>query len=152
MKKTIGMLIVCLCVAVFAQAEEPKKQADTIWEKIRNKIEKITPKQKPTVTTAVGGVRGAPTERHELYWKGEEKPLAISAQELDLFSAALQQAESGAASEATASFQDFLAKFPQSLLAADAESALRELAPDQPASKVPEDFSPPELPGFKLGM
>ncbi|MBU0681938.1 MAG: hypothetical protein KKD73_11015 [Proteobacteria bacterium] len=153
MKKTLGLLIAALFLAVIVQAAEPvKDEAVSVWEKIRNKIEKITPKQKPSVTTAVGGVRGAKSDSHELYWKGEEKPLAISAEEIDLFSSALQLAESGAGSEATTSFQDFLEKYPQSPLVDDAKNALVELAKEQMAPQPPQDFSPPDLPGFKLGM
>ena len=152
MKKTIGMLIACIFFAVVVHAEEPKKEASSLWEKIRNKIEKITPKQKPTVTTAVGGVRGAKTNDHELYWKGEEKPLTISAEEIELFSSALQLAESGAGPEATEAFQGFLNEFPQSVLAADAKSALAELGKEKVAPEVPEGFTPPDLPGFKIGM
>ncbi len=152
MKKTIGLLVACIFFTVVAHAEEPKKEATSIWEKIRNKIERITPKQKPTVTTAVGGVRGAKTNEHELYWKGEETPVAISAEEIDLFSSALQLAESGAGPEATEAFQGFLKQFPESVLAADAKSALAELGKEKPAPEVPEDFTPPDLPDFKTGM
>lgn len=164
MKKTFGVLIVCIFFAVVAHAEEPQKKEDvSMWEKIRNKIEKITPKQKPTVTTAVGGVRGAKTDGHELYWKGEEKAqAAMSSEEIDLFSSALQLAESGAAAEATSAFNDFLAKFPESLLVGDAQNALAELAKEHISPQVPQaapqesqepqDFAPPELPGFELGM
>jgi TolA-binding protein len=162
MKKTFGMLIACLCLAVTVQAQEPEKEAVSVWEMIRSKIEKITPKQKPTVTTAVGGVRGAKTEGQELYWKGEEAPLAISAEEIEQFSAALQLAESGATAEATTSFQNFVATYPDSPLLEEANNALLELAKapaPAPASNEPgqapqpEGFAPPaELPGFKLGM
>jgi TolA-binding protein len=154
MKKTIGMLVACIFFTVVAHAQGPQKEAVSIWEKIRNKIEKITPKQKPTVTTAVGGVRGAKTNEHELYWKGEEKPVAISVEEIDLFSSALQLAESGSSNEATDAFQVFLKQYPQSVLAGDAENALAELSKAQIATpQVPEGFSPPEdLPGFKIGM
>jgi TolA-binding protein len=153
MKKTLGLLIATLFLAVIVQAAEPaKEEVSSVWEKIRNKIEKITPKQKPSVTTAVGGVRGARNDSHELYWKGEEKPLAISSEEIDRFSSALQLAESGAGSEATTSFQDFLEKYPDSLLVDDAKNALVELAKVQTAPQAPHDFVPPELPGFKLGM
>ena len=157
MKKTIGMLIACIFLAVGAHAEEPKKEIST-WEKIRQKIEKITPKQKPTVTTAVGGVRGAKTDGHELYWKGEEMPISISAEEIDLFTSALQLAESGEGANATAAFEDFLAKYPKSLLAPDAQGALAELSkeqkvPQEAAPEATDDFSPPpELPDFKVGM
>jgi TolA-binding protein len=152
MKKTMVVLVACIFLAGGGQAAEPDKDAATLWEKIRGKIEQITPKQKPTVTTAVGGVRGAKTDGNELYWKGEEEPAAVGAEELELFSAALGQAESGADREAATSFEDFLAKYPSSSLAEDAQSALVELAKEKLAPQTPQDFKTPELPGFKLGM
>ncbi len=152
MKKIVGLTIVCIFFAVAVQAQEPQKEASSLWEKIRNKIEKITPKQKPSVTTAVGGVRGAQSDEQELYWKGEEEPLAVSAAEMELFSSALQLAEAGSGAKAIVGFEDFLEKFPQSPLADDAKTALLELAKEPAAPLTPDNFSPPELPGFEVGM
>lgn len=153
MKKMLGVFIACLFIAVAVQAQELQKEPASIWEKIRTKIEKITPKQKPTVTTAVGGVRGAQSDDQELYWKGEEKPVAISDEEIDMFSSALQLAESGVNDKATAAFQDFLVKFPDSSLVPDAKTALVELGKVKDAPQVPQDFKKlPDLPDFKLGM
>lgn len=157
MKKSIALLVVLLLCSLTVQAAEPDTEKLSIWEKIRNKIEKITPKQKPTVTTAVGGVRGSQDDAQELYWKGEEEDSLFSVEEVELFSAALLLAEEGDSPGATAGFHQFLARFPQSLLADDAQSALLELGKaeevEEAAPAAPSDaFSLPDLPGFKVGM
>ncbi|PLX49475.1 MAG: hypothetical protein C0613_07615 [Desulfobulbaceae bacterium] len=154
MKKSIALLVVLLLCSLTAQAAEPDAEELSLWEKIRNKIEKITPKQKPTVTTAVGGVRGSQDDAQELYWKGEEEASLFSAEEIELFSAALQLAEEGDSAGATAGFREFLGRFPESLLADDAQSALQELGKAEEAAPAApaDDFSLPDLPGFKVGM
>ena len=129
------LLIITGCLLLFVSlglAEEAVKEAPTFWQNIRTKIEKITPKQKPAVTTAVGGVRGTEHDRTELYWKGEEKEFVVEAEEFTAFSEALESAENNDQEKAAQLFENFIKTYPQSLLIADAKQALKELQATRP--------------------
>lgn len=107
---------------------EPKEQVVSLWEKIRIKIEKITPQKKPSVTTAVGGVRGAKNESgKELYWKGEAVEPKVTEQELAKFDMALKKVEEGDVDAARQLFENFVTEFSESDLKHDALLALREI-------------------------
>ncbi len=130
MKKIIMICMVLVFVFTFAHAEEAKKKERdvSIWEMIRTKIEEITPQKKPTVTTAVGGVRGAKNEAGEdLYWKGEEVNPKVSEQELAKFVEALKTAEAGELDAARLLFEGFVVEFPESELKPDAFLALKSM-------------------------
>jgi len=119
------------CLAVFmalsvSYAEE--KDQDGFWSKIKSKIETITPKKKTTVTTAVGGVRGAQDESTKaLYWKGKEINEEVEADELDKFKCALEYAINGNTEESLKHFDEFLAQYPKSPLWEDAVKAVEKL-------------------------
>lgn len=115
---------------VEAQVVEKVERKIPFWVKIRSRIEKMTPQKKPSVTTAVGGVRAAKNVAgKELYWKGEEaKPKFVAAQELGKFDQALKKAEEGEFREARQLFEDFVTEFPESELKSDAFLALKEIA------------------------
>ena len=119
------------CLAVFmalsvSYAEE--KDQDGFWSKIKSKIETITPKKKTTVTTAVGGVRGAQDEStKDLYWKGKEIDEEVEADELDKFKCALEYAINGNTEESLKHFDEFLAQYPKSPLWEDAVKAVEKL-------------------------
>ena len=119
------------CLAIFmalsvSYAEE--KDQDAFWSKIKSKIETITPKKKTTVTTAVGGVRGAQDESTMvLYWKGKEIDEEVQADELDKFKNALEYAIEGNTEESLNHFDKFLAQYPKSPLREDAVKAVEQL-------------------------
>ena len=119
------------CLAIFmalsvSYAEE--KDQDAFWSKIKSKIETITPKKKTTVTTAVGGVRGAQDESTMvLYWKGKEIDEEVQADELDKFKNALEYAIEGNTEESLNHFDKFLAQYPKSPLREDAVKAVEKL-------------------------
>ena len=108
--------------------EDKEVREVSLWERIRTKIEKITPQKKPSVTTAVGGVRGTRSEAgKELYWKGEEVKPKVSEQELARFEEALIKAEEGDSDSARKLFESFVSDFPESDLKPDAFLALKEM-------------------------
>ena len=110
------------------QVKEQVEPKVPFWVKIRTRIEKMTPQKKPTVTTAVGGVRGARTEAgKELYWKGEEVKIKVSEQELAKFDDALKKVEEGEIEAARQLFENFVTDFQESELRPDAFLALREM-------------------------
>ena len=123
--------ILITCLAIFmalsvSYAEE--KDQDAFWSKIKSKIETIRPKKKTTVTTAVGGVRGAQEESTMvLYWKGKEIDEEVQADELDKFKNALEYAIEGNTEESLNHFDKFLAQYPKSPLREDAVKAVEKL-------------------------
>ena len=130
-----NILLIC-AILVFSvtavNAEEQAREDVPFWVKIRLKIEQITPQKKPTVTTAVGGVRGAKRGAgKELYWKGEAvNPVVIGEQELARFDEALQKVEAGETEAARQLFEGFVVEFPASELKTDALLALKEMDKD----------------------
>ncbi|MBW6511517.1 MAG: hypothetical protein K0A93_05260 [Desulfuromonadaceae bacterium] len=124
-------LIVIALALVFSvgvagvSAQEAQK---SFWDGLRSKIEKVTPTKKTSVTTAVGGVRGAKNDDGgELYWKGKEETLNVSAEELTAFNAAVQVAVDGDSARATELFEAFVASYPTSALRQDSLLALENL-------------------------
>jgi TolA-binding protein len=104
-----------------------EKSGPGFWESLRMKIEQMTPQKKLGTTTAVGGVRGAPVENSDVYWKGEAKPIAIDSRELAAFQNAVSLVEAGKKAEAQAAFSAFAKNYPESPLRKDADQALTQL-------------------------
>lgn len=126
--KKFAMLF-SLGFALASQALYAAEKGDgtkNFWEKLRAKIESMTPQKKTAVTTATGGVRGAPVSTEDVYWKNEATGQTIGAEELDAFKKAMSLAESGKA-QAHAAFAEFVKKYPGSPLRKDAYQALAML-------------------------
>lgn len=103
--------------------------ADGYFDKMRKKMDGITPKKERSLTTAVGGVRGAKNAAAEnLYWKGEVKPIEVDAAEYAAFNEALSDAEQGDFSAAEEKFSAFLVSYPESSLKGEVATALKEIA------------------------
>ncbi len=127
MKKLIA-LFVLLGVVLSAPAYSADDNQDgSLWERLRKKIELLTPRKKISTTTAVGGVRGSLADADDVYWKGEATTQPIDADELAAFKKAITLAETGDMAGAQAAFTDFLSKHPDSGLRKDAETALAQL-------------------------
>ncbi len=128
MKKLIALLVLlgAVCAAPAYSADD--NQGLSFWERLRRKIEMLTPKKKIATTTAVGGVRGAQADAEDVYWKGEAHP-QIDADELADFKKAVSLVDTGDMPGAQAGFADFLKKHPDSRLRPDAEMALAQLQP-----------------------
>lgn len=120
MKKLCALLIgIFLASAAVAADKTPPEPS--FFEKLRMKLERITPQRKVTTTTAVGGVRGAPVEATDVYWKGEAQP--VDPAEIAAFQNAMGLVDAGKKDQAQAAFADFVKKYPDSPLRKDAEQA-----------------------------
>ena len=127
MKRLIALFVllgVVLAAPSYAAGNTPEP---SLWERLRKKIELMTPKKKLSTTTAAGGVRGTLADADDVYWKGEEKVQAIDADELAAFKKAITLVDAGNVADAQAAFGDFIKQHPDSTLRADAEAALAQL-------------------------
>jgi TolA-binding protein len=97
-------------------------------EKLRMKVEQLTPQKQVSTTTAVGGVRGSAVAAADVYWKGEAKPQTIDAAELEAFQKGVALVESDQKAQALVVFTEFAKTYPESILKADAEEIMRHLA------------------------
>jgi TolA-binding protein len=129
MKKLIAMFVLLGVVLAAPAYSADEKQDGSLWERLRKKIELITPKKKISTTTAVGGVRGSQADADDVYWKGEANAQPVDADELLAFKKAVSLAEAGDLAGANSAFGDFLKKHPDSRLRPDAEEALASLQP-----------------------
>ncbi|GAB1235373.1 tetratricopeptide repeat protein [Ferrigenium sp. UT5] len=125
MKKIIALLVI-LGIAL-ASPVQASDQELSLWERLRKKIELLTPKKKLSTTTAAGGVRGSLADADDVYWKGEAKPVAIDENELAAFGKAIALVEAGNTAAAQAAFAQFVKQYPDSTLRTDAEAALAQL-------------------------
>jgi TolA-binding protein len=129
MKKLIALFVLLGVVLATPAYSADEKQDGSLWERLRRKIELLTPKKKIQTTTAVGGVRGSQADADDVYWKGEAKVQPVDPEELAAFKKALSLADAGDAAGAQLAFSDFLKKHPDSRLREDAEQALAQLQP-----------------------
>jgi TolA-binding protein len=129
MKKLIALFVLLGVMLATPAYSADDKQEGSLWERLRRKIEMLTPKKKIQTTTAVGGVRGAQADADDVYWKGEAKAQPIDTEELAAFKKALSLADAGDVAGAQSAFADFLKKHPDSRLREDAEQALASLQP-----------------------
>ena len=129
MKKLIALFVLLGVVLASPVYSADVKQEVSLWERLRMKIEMLTPKKKISTTTAVGGVRGSQADADDVYWKGEAKAQPVDAEELAAFKKALSLADAGDVAGAQSAFSDFLKKHPDSRLREDAEQALTLLQP-----------------------
>lgn len=129
MKKIIMLFMLGLALGSQAlYAAEKSDSTKSFWDKLRVKIEAMTPQKKTNVTTATGGVRGAPVSTEDVYWKNEATGQILSADELDTFKKAMKLAGSDDKAQAKAAFAEFIKKYPDSSLRKDADQALALLA------------------------
>ncbi len=125
MKKITALLVLLgVMLAAPAYSADDTKPDTSLWERLRKKIEMLTPKKKISATTAVGGVRGAQADADDVYWKGEATNEPVDAEELAAFKKAMALVDAGDTAGAESAFNDFLTKHPDSHLRDDAESAL----------------------------
>jgi len=128
MKKLVVLFFVLVSALTSATVFAADAGSMSLWEKLRKKVESFAPQKKIGATNAVGGVRGAPSDAHDIYWKGEATQEKIEAEELAAFKKAMDLAAAGEKKEASSAFADFVKKHPDSALRKDADQALVELA------------------------
>ena len=127
MKKLPFILLALSLLSPTLRAAEPGDSWSGFWEKLRLRIEQMTPQKKLGNTTAVGGVRGAAVEVSDVYWKGEAKPQSVDADELAAFQKAMALVEADQKELAQAAFAEYARTYPASPLKADADQALARL-------------------------
>jgi TolA-binding protein len=127
MKKLITILLAFAAATALAQSGSQGDSWAGFWEKLRMKIEQMTPQKKLGSTTAVGGVRGSAVEASDVYWKGEAKPQSIDADELAAFQKAMGLVEGEQKDQAQAAIAEFIRTYPDSLLRADADQIMARL-------------------------
>ncbi|QKO21276.1 hypothetical protein [Rhodoferax sp. BAB1] len=127
MKKLITILLAFAAATAFAQSGSQGDSWTGFWERLRMKIEQMTPQKKLGSTTAVGGVRGSAVEASDVYWKGEAKPQSIDAEELAAFQKAMGLVEGEQKDQAQAAIAEFIRTYPDSVLKADADQIMARL-------------------------
>ena len=130
MKRIIVLLLMVVSAFTSASiyAADNTAGSMSLWEKLRKRIESFTPQKKIGATNAVGGVRGAPSDANDIYWKGENSHEVIDAEELGAFKKAMDLAAAGETQQAHTAFSEFIKAHPDSALRKDADQALAALA------------------------
>jgi hypothetical protein len=130
MWKKVFIIFVIIIMSVslaFAAPRGKRSKRSSFWGGIKSKLHSVTPKKRTSVTTAVGGVRGAKEDVGILYWKEKEGPIEVEFEELDLFNEALDLAVDGEDEASIEAFNKFLEEYPDSPLRQDALGAIRNL-------------------------
>lgn len=125
MKRLIMLFL--LGMSLFSQsllAGEKSANTSSFWDKLRGKVESLTPQKKLSVTTATGGVRGAPAATEDMYWKNDASAQTVAADELEAFAKAMKLTDLDDKTQAQAAFSEFVKKFPESSLRKDADQAI----------------------------
>jgi|GEM_PF-2276542 len=130
MKLIDALLLMMLPFNGFAMDQTPtdlKAYLDQLQIKVDHAAQRSN--QPASGGASVVGLRGAPqtSAAAPLYWKGKEKPMKVSADELKVFRSALVQAQAGQKKEAAASLQSFQSTYPHSALAPDVDETLKRL-------------------------
>lgn len=125
MKQMVIMILLAMLTASTAAAVD--KPQGGFWDNLKSKVEKVTPRKKTGGGTAIGGVRSAPQQESELYWKGKDHYQDADEDELGLFKQGINKAIGGERNESIRLFEAFLGSYPDSRLKDDCLKALTEL-------------------------
>lgn len=123
-KLTMLFLLSAVLVSQSLHAGEKNDDTSSFWNRLRSKVESLTPQKKLSATTATGGVRGAPAATEDMYWKNDASAQTIGSDELEAFSRAMKLAATDDKTPAQAAFSEFIKKYPDSQLRKDADQAL----------------------------
>ena len=122
-------LIILIALALFVPDTSMAAGKRSFWSSLKSRVQGITPKKQASVTTAVGGVRGAASEDADaVYWKGKEIN-EVDEVELQKFNDALNMAVQGDSAGSLKAFEEFLKEYPDSSLRLDALDAVAALKP-----------------------
>ncbi len=130
-------LILVIALTLFVPATTSMAAGKSFWSSLKTRIQGITPKKQASVTTAVGGVRGAASEEADaVYWKGKDVK-EVDEVELQKFNDALNLAVQGDNASSLKAFEEFLKEYPDSSLRLDALDAVAALKPEADDSAAP---------------
>lgn len=130
--------MVVFCGMMLAASVVHGAEKDGFWDKMQNRLEKVTPAKKTTATTAVGGVRGAKNDdAADIYWKGKDKPVEAPEEELQKFNSGVEAKLRGESELALRQFEEFIALYPNSSLRLDSMQAAERIRNEIAAAKRP---------------
>lgn len=139
MTKKIVLSFALILAATVAHGE----QKDGFWDKLQNKLEKVTPTKKASSTTAVGGVRGAKNDdAADIYWKGKDKTSELCEEELQKFNLAIESKIKGDNDLALKQFEEFNSVYPQSSLRVEGFQAVEKIKLEIAAAKSSQKAEP----------
>ncbi len=143
MKRLVMILGLLLLISAPAIGE----QKDGFWARLQKKLDMLSPSKKISTTTAVGGVRGAKNDDSaDIYWKGSDKTLDMSDEELAKFTSALESRRKGENELALKQFEEFLELYPQSQFRVEGLQAAEMIRVDIAAAKEPVKVEPDPKP------
>lgn len=135
--------MVVFCGMMLAASVVQGAEKDGFWDKMQNRLEKVTPAKKTSTTTAVGGVRGAKNDdAADIYWKGKDKPVEAPEEELQKFNAGVEAKLKGDNELALKQFDEFIATYPNSSLRLDSMQAAERIRNEIAAAKRPVKIEP----------
>jgi len=141
------MLCLLFAVAVAHGAQVGKK--DAFWDKLQNQLVKVAPVKKQSTQGIQGGVRGAKNdEANDVYWKGKDKTVEMTDEEMQKFGLAMETKLKGDNEQALKLFEEFLVMYPQSSFRLQGMQAAEKIrleiadAKNPPAQAAPAAPSP----------
>lgn len=141
----IAFSLLALCVAT-AAAQEKKEAGLSSWLRdLQKKIDLVSPRKAPTVTTGVAGVRGAKDDsngKSKLYWKGKKGDEPVTEEELKEFKEGLALADAGKNAEAIHELEEFMKQYPDSALIPDAKKTMDLMKAEAAAEPKAEPAAP----------
>lgn len=151
MKIWIMLIAGLVGMVAVASAEQGSQKKDAFWDKLQLKLEKMVPAKKTTTTTAVGGVRGAKNDSAaDIYWKGKEKDVEMSDEEIQSFNRAVEAKLKGDNEQALKQFEAFLQQYPQSNFRVEGLQAAEKLRQEIAAAKETVNTAAPTSPAHAV--
>ena len=153
MKQTTIIFFTLIFSAMTVFGADAKKE-DTFWVTTQSKVQKLklTSKKSNPAAATIAGVKGAKNDRTDIYWKGKEKKVEISEDELQKFIISMELQSCGEKAKSLKQFEAFILEFPESPLHEEGMKAVQilknELNLQQPVSAdpLPVVLNPQALP------
>lgn len=137
MKRMTASLLCLLCAATVAHGEQVGNK-DGFWDKLQNQLGKVTPVRKQATQGIPGGVRGAKNDEvNDIYWKGKDKVVDMTDEEMQKFTLAVDTKLKGDNEQALKLFEEFLVTYPQSSFRVEGLQAAEKIRLEIAAAKAP---------------
>jgi hypothetical protein len=131
-------MVITLMLFISTAFGEQNKKEEAFWGPLQGKVQKLTSSKKNTSSATVAGVKGAKNYPADIYWKGREKKVEVSEEEIHKFSIAMEYQSNGEKEMSLKHFEAFLKEYPSSPLYTDGTEAVRlikaELSAQPPAT------------------